>query len=245
MRLPKGVVGADFKNRLVFIENIDRYEAGKRFGLKTMGTDAFVYPVGRIRLLQFADNPVYPMGCSPNYGNNGNYETARHCTIAGDPCILRQYVQMNNGSAARVVNSVEYRVCKSWICWVFDRFLTKFGYVLNSCVEGYDNAILDIGNEGKRPDLVLFAGSEDGKLGLFVPGMSVSSLPSTPFRIKIQSVDYWEGQRVIEWETVINGMGIFLVEFGDYVLPFKAFYTYPSQIPVKPGFSGSNAFVFQ
>jgi hypothetical protein len=42
----------------------------------------------------------------------------------------------------------------------------------------------------------------------------------------------------------VDGTGIFLVWFGEkYVLPFRAYYSYPSSIMVRPGFSGSNAFI--
>jgi hypothetical protein len=84
---------------------------------------------------------------------------------------------------------------------------------------------------------------------LFVRGMlgvaGGKKLPSPPFKVKVQSVDYWGGLRpqVVNWETVVNGTGLFLVHFGRYVLPFRAYYSFPASVPVKPGFSGSNAYI--
>ena len=205
-----------------------------------------VVPVGRILALQFVANPIYPLGCSPDYGMSGKYETCRHCVLDGDICRLRNMVDMSDESRANVVGFMEYKACRSWICWVFARFLNKYGWIRDSCVEEWDNALLDRGNESMRmPDLLLFAGSEDGKLGLFVRGLSKSILPSTPFRVRVQSVNYHVGgsPKVVEWETDVNGSGLFMVWFGSYVLPFRAFYSFPASVEVRPGFSGSNAFL--
>jgi hypothetical protein len=128
---------------------------------------------------------------------------------------------------------------------VFARFLNKYGWINDKCIEEWDNATLDRGNQGLRPDMLLFAGSEDGRLGLFVRGMLKGVLPRVPFRVRVQSVDYWTGgkPKVVEWESTINGTGLFLVWFGDYVLPFRAYYSFPAGVQVKPGFSGSNAYI--
>ena len=82
MRLPRGVVGVDERNKTIFVDDVGRYSAGKRFGFKMLGEEPYVFPVGRIYMLQFVDNPVYPRGCSPNYGSGGEYETARHCVVS-------------------------------------------------------------------------------------------------------------------------------------------------------------------
>ena len=148
---------------------------------------------------------------------------------------------MSDGDVAHVTMDVPYKACKKWMCWIFSRFLTRYGYVWDKCVEEYDNAVISRGNNEKRPDLILFAGSSDGRLALFVPGL-VWAPREPPFRVKVQSVDYQENQ-VKTWEAEIMGVGIFLVEFGEYVLPFRAYYVYPAPVYVKPGFSGSNAFV--
>jgi hypothetical protein len=185
------------------------------------------------------------LGCSPDYGSGGRYETCRHCVLGGDICKTRSQVDMSGGGRANVVDSVEYRACRSWVCWVFARFLNRYGWIRDDCVEMFDNALLDRGNEGKMPDLILYGGSEDGRLGLFVRGMRGRDLPDPPFKVKVQSVDYWSGDRpkVVNWETDINGTGLFLVWFGRYVLPFRAYFSFPAGVQVRPGFSGSNAFL--
>jgi hypothetical protein len=155
-------------------------------------------------------------------------------------------VDMSDESRANVVGFMEYKACRSWICWVFARFLNKYGWIRDSCVEEWDNVLLDRGNEGRRPDLLLFAGSEDGRLALFVRGVSGGELPKTPFRVRLQSTNYWVqggSPQVVEWETAINGMGLFMIWFGDFILPFRAFYSFPAGVEVRPGFSGSNAYV--
>jgi hypothetical protein len=251
MILGRGIVGVTDEG-VVFVESAVTEKIVKKaekVAIKTVGQYVKMIPVGRILAL-FVDNPVYPLGCSPDYGSNGKYETARHCVLNGDICRLRNVVDMSDGGKANVVGFMEYKACRSWICWVFAKFLNRYGWIYDKCVEEWDNALLDRGNEGGMPDLILFAGSEDGRLGLFIEGMySVAEgrkLPDPPFRVKVQSVDYWVqggSPQIVEWETTINGAGLFLVWFGNYVLPFRAYYSYPSSIGVKPGFSGSNAFL--
>jgi len=248
MRFPRGVVGVSSEG-VVFVEDVVRgFDEGRarRVALRAVGQFTKVVPVGRILALQFVNNPIYPLGCSPNYGVNGQFETCRHCVLDGDICRLRNMVDMSDESRANVVGFMEYKACRSWICWVFARFLNKYGWIRDSCVEEWDNVLLDRGNEGRRPDLLLFAGSEDGRLALFVRGVSGGELPSTPFRVRVQSTNYWVqggSPQVVEWETDVSGSGLFMVWFGSYVLPFRAFYSFPASVEVRPGFSGSNAFL--
>jgi hypothetical protein len=245
MILGRGVVGvAD--NGIVFTERPISEKRARKVALKAVGQFVDVKPVGKILAMQFVDNPIYPMGCSPDYGGDGKYETCRHCVLDGDICRIKSQVDMSDGSKANVVDSVSYKACRSWACWVFARFLNKYGWINDKCIETYDDALLDVGNVGQRPDLLLFAGSEDGSLGLFVPGISKSTLHTPPFRVKVQSTDYWvqgDKPQIVNWETTINGTGLFLVWFGNYVLPYRAFYSYPAGTQVKPGFSGSNAYL--
>jgi hypothetical protein len=245
MILGRGIVGVTNEG-VVFVDR--RFDEGRarRVALKMVGQYTRMIPVGRISALQFVDDPIYPRGCSPDYGSNGRYETCRHCVLGGDICRLRNVVDMSDGGKANVVGFMDYKACRSWICWVFARFLNRYGWIRDDCVEEFDNAFLDRGNEGGRPDVLLFAGSEDGRLGLFVRGMSGRALPSPPFKVKVQSVDYWvqgSSPQVVEWETDINGAGLFMIWFGNYVLPFRAYYSFPAGVQVKPGFSGSNAFM--
>lgn len=236
--IPNGVVGIDYENNNIFVSRINLVMKMYR------KYKASVYYVGRIKMLKsFVDNPVFPAGCSPNYGDSANgYETARHCVING-LCEVKSGIQMSDGTFTSVVYDVPYKACKSWLCWVYARFLNRFGIILDRCVEEYDNARLGAGNNGDLPDLVLFAGSEDGTLALFVPGLK-GEIPKPPLYVKVQSVDYQEGRVVKTWETIIRGIGLFLVNFGDtYILPFMAYYSHPTGIPVKPGFSGSNAYI--
>ena len=247
MRLGRGIIGIT-DNGVVFVEDVVKRplieEKARKIALRTVGMFTKTIPVGRIVAL-FVDNPIYPLGCSPDYGSGGRYETCRHCVLNGDICRLKSQVNMSDGSKANVTGFMEYKACRSWMCWVFAKWLNKYGWIYDSCIEEFDNALLDRGNEGRFPDMVLFAGSEDGRLGLFVRGVEGRELPSPPFRVRIQSTDYWSGDRpqVVNWETVINGAGLFLVWFGDYVLPFRAYYSYPTGIQVKPGFSGSNVYI--
>lgn len=245
MILGRGIVGVTDEG-VVFVEDVVRRSdegRARKVALKAVGQFTKVVHVGRILALQFVDNPIYPVGCSPNYGSNGRYETARHCVLNGDICRLRN-VDMSDGSKGNVVGFMYYEACKSWICWVFARFLNRYGWIYDRCIEQWDNALLDRGNEGGRPDLLLFAGSEDQKLALFIRGMEGRELPDPPFKVRVQSVDYWRDKpQVVEWETVINDTGLFMVWFGNYVLPFRAYYSYPASIEVKPGFSGSNVFL--
>lgn len=233
----RGVVGIDYEHNIIFVSN---NKLVTKMYKKYKGS---VHYVGRIKALKsFVDSPVYPVGCSPNYGDSANgYETARHCVLNG-LCGVKSSIQMSDGTFTSVVYDVPYNACKNWLCWIFARFLNRFGIVLDRCVEKYDNARLGAGNNGDLPDLVLFAGSEDGRLALFVPGLKREP-PKPPFYVKVQSVDYYEG-RVVKWETIIRGIGLFLVDFGGtYTLPFMAYYSHPAGIQVKPGFSGSSAYI--
>ena len=234
--LKSGVVGIDYEHNVIFVS--DNKLVMKMYK-KYKGS---VHYVGRIKALKyFVDNPVYPVECSPNYGDSANgYETARHCVLNG-LCNVKS-VQMSDGTFTSVVYDVPYKACKNWLCWVFARFFNRFGIVLNRCVEEYDNARLGAGNNGDLPDFVLFAGSEDGRLALFVPGLRREP-PKPPLYVSVQSIDYSEG-RVKTWVTTIRGIGLFLVDFGDtYTLPFMAYYSLNTPIQIKPGFSGSNAYI--
>jgi hypothetical protein len=245
MRFGKGIVGIADEG-LIFTERPISEGKVRKVALKAVGRYKSTIPVGRITALQFVDDPRYPRGCSPPYGEGGRYETCRHCVSEG-LCGVRGQIDMSDGSRASVVDIFRFNACESLVCWVFARFLNRYGWIYDGCVETYDNAVLDSGNEGSRPDLILFAGSQDGSLGLFVPGVyKAGSLPRLPFKVKVQSVNYWvqgESPKVVEWETTINGMGLFLIHFGNYVLPFRAYYSYPAGAEVKQGFSGSNAFL--
>jgi hypothetical protein len=162
--------------------------------------------------------------------------------IDRDICRYRSSVNMSDGSTADVVHFERYKACRSWLCWIFARFINRFGWVNDRCIEEYDNATLNKGNTGIVPHLILFAGSEDGRLALFTPSLDNRDVHSTPFRIEVQSMDYVEN-KIKVWRDVVRGTGIFLVDFPGYVLPFYAFYVYPTAVEVRPGFSGSNAVV--
>jgi hypothetical protein len=248
MNLGRGVVGVS-DSGIVFVEkHIDERKA-RKVAIKAVGKYVDVVSVGRIHALRFVDDPVYVRGCSPSYGGGGRYETCRHCILDGDLCRTKEQVDMSDGTRASVTGIFEFEACKSWVCWVFARFLNRYGWVLDRCVERFDNAWISRGNEGDLPHLVLFAGSEDSRLALFVQGalgvVEGRRLPDPPFRVGVQSVDYWSGSRpqVVNWETTVNGTGLFLVNFGRYLLPFRAYFSYPAGVGVKGGFSGSNAYV--
>ena len=242
MRLGRGIVGVT-DNGLVFVDRKEAYKRARKVALKTVGMYKDVVYVGRIRALQFVENPIYPLGCSPDYGGDGSYETAGHCVLDRDICMHRSSVNMSDGSTADVVYFERYKACRSWLCWIFARFINRFGWIRDACIEEYDNALISRGNTGIVPNLILFAGSADGRLALFTPSLDNRDVPSPPFRIEVQSTDYVEGVVKI-WRDVISGTGIFLVDFpGGYVLPFYAFYAYPTTVEVRPGFSGSNAVV--
>jgi len=246
-RIGRGIVGVS-SDGTVFTERMIPLKRAMKAALREAGQFRRAVPVGRIRALQFVENPIYPLGCSPNYGGYV-YETCRHCVAeAADVCKVRSEVNMSDGSRAHVVYTAPLKACSSWTCWFFARFVNRFGWILDKCVETHDSALISRGNEGRRPHLVLFAGSEDGSLALFTPSAESSGFFVTPFKVRIQSTDYHAegGPRVIEWETNIDGTGLFLVWFGEkYVLPFWAYYSYPSSVPVKPGFSGSNAYIIR
>jgi hypothetical protein len=248
MILGRGVVGVSDEG-VVFTEKPISEKKVEKVAVKAVGRFVDAVSVGRIYALQFADSPVYPRGCSPNYGSGGRYETCRHCILDGDLCRTKRQVDMSDGSKADVTVIFRYEACESVVCWLFARFLNRYGWIYDRCVEEWDNAAISRGNDGEYPDLVLFAGSEDSRLALFTRGalgaVGGRRLPKPPFRVKIQSVDYWSGSepRVVSWETTVNGTGLFLVHFGRYVLPFRAYYSYPTEVGVKPGFSGSNAFL--
>ncbi|MEM1668324.1 MAG: hypothetical protein QXM53_06665, partial [Thermofilaceae archaeon] len=114
--LKSGVVGIDYEHNIIFVS--DNKLVMKMYK-KYKGS---VYYVGRIKALKyFVDNPVYPVGCSPNYGDSANgYETARHCVLNG-LCNVKS-VQMSDGTFTSVVYDVPYKACKNWLCWVFARF---------------------------------------------------------------------------------------------------------------------------
>jgi hypothetical protein len=249
MILGRGVVGVG-DGGVVFVER--RVDEGKarKVALRAVGKFTGVVEVGKI-IAFFVDDPVYQWGCSPSYGLDRRYETCRHCILDGDLCRTKRQVDMSDGGKADVTGIFRYEACESLICWLFARFLNRFGWVNDRCIEEWDNAMISRGNSGVFPDLVLFAGSEDSKLALFVRSalgaVEGRRLPNPPFRVKVQSVDYWSGSmpKIVNWETGINGTGLFLVWFGNYVLPFRAYYSYPAGVGVRPGFSGSNAYVVE
>jgi len=241
VRLGRGIVGITDEG-LVFVSKKEAYRRARKTALKVVGMYKDTIYVGRIRALGFVENPIYPQGCSPDYGGDGSYETAGHCIIDRDICRYRSSVNMSDGSTADVIHFERYKACRSWLCWVFARFINRFGWIRDECIEEYDNATLNRGNVGIVPNLILFAGSADGKLALFTPSLD-NNVPSPPFEIEVQSMDYVEN-KIKVWRDVVRGTGIFIVNFpGGYVLPFYAFYVYPASVVVRPGFSGSNAVI--
>jgi len=240
IRFPRGVSAVS--NDGVVFTYMKRINEGKvrAFAFREVGRFRDIRYVGRIRAFY-----KQRRGCSPDWGGEGRFESARHCVLNGDICRVKGFVDMFDpevgweGSAG-VVQDLPYRACRSWVCWVFARFINRIGYVLDRCIEEYDNVVLSDGNEGSRPDYVLFAGSEDGSLALFVPGVN-NVEPRVGDVVRVLSYDYYEG-RYRDWVASLNLMVTALVWFGErYVLPFRAYGVYPAPVVVRPGFSGSNA----
>jgi len=238
MRFPRGV-SAVATDGTVFVERDVDVKKARRFAVRTVGTYSRAVRVGRIVAMYWR-----PLGCSPSFGSYGEYETARHCVIGGDICRLRDVVKVTDGvnfDDAKVVRDVKYVACRSVKCWLLARFFNRFGYVDDGCIEEYDNAVIDRGSEGFRPDLVLFAGSEDGRLALFTKGLRPGAEVKVGDAVRVVSYDYQSGE-VKTWTTLITHEVVALVWFGTrYVLPFRAFGSYPTPVVVRSGFSGSNA----
>jgi len=56
---------------VVFVEKPVSEKRARKTALKAVGQFVDVVTVGKIVALQFVSNPIYPMGCSPDYGSGG------------------------------------------------------------------------------------------------------------------------------------------------------------------------------
>ena len=216
----KNVVLIDEENKRLFVKEVDS------FALRMQAEGWSVYVVGELRLMTGT-----VVRCSPPFGRGGRYYTAAHCVMDSPPffayCDGRDYPAIKRGNVVEKSDLVPY----GWWCWFQD------------CVNKYDYAVIDVGNEGDPPQLVLSLGSTDGRLAGFVP---VPDYKDNPIGRQVTYVayDYFD-LALKKITTKIIGRGrAWAIGPNNRLYQFEIYYAYdPEQILARPGYSGANVYV--
>ncbi|CAA32996.1 hypothetical protein D1T48_gp28 [Thermoproteus tenax virus 1] len=171
--------------------------------------------------------------CSPPGKNNSDYLTAFHC-VSREMCNIVSNIQLSDGTKVNVIKTPYMKHCSNILC----RLLFEIGLnrLFPMCIEDEDLAWISAGNNIGPTKGVLFAGSLGsiyGSIAIFSGDLIVGK------KYKVISRDFYIG-KTIEWETTINGKGIFYVlyENGKGIW-IRGYYSFPTQVRIKPGFSGS------
>jgi hypothetical protein len=197
------------------------------YALKLQSEGWSVFVVGELRLMTGT-----VVRCSPPFGRNKRYYTAAHCVTDSPPffadCINGLYYPtIRRGNVVEKSELVPY----GWRCWFKD------------CVNKYDYAVIDIGNEGDMPQLILSIGSVDGRLAGFTP---IPEYKDNPIGRQITYVayDYFD-LALKKIVTKIIGKGKAWAKGpNNQLYQFEVYYAYdPEQILARPGYSGSNVYV--
>jgi hypothetical protein len=154
-----------------------------------------------------------------------------HCVTDSPPffayCDGRDYPVIKRGNVVEKSELVPY----SWRCWFRD------------CVNKYDYAVIDVGNEGDPPQLILSIGSADGHLAGYTP---VPDYKDNPIgrQVVYVSYDYFDVM-LKKITTKIIGRGKAWVSGpNNQLYQFEVYYAYdPEKILARPGYSGSNVYV--
>ena len=217
----KNVVLIDEENKRLFVKEMDSYV------LKMQAEGWSVYVVGELRLMTGT-----VVRCSPPFGKGGRYYTAAHCVMDSPPffadCLSGLYYPtIKRGNVIEKSDLVPY----GWWCWFQD------------CVNKYDYAIIDVGNEGDPPQLILSIGSTDGHLAGFAPVPNYRDNPIGK-QVTYTSYDYFD-LALKKITTKIIGKGkAWATGPNNQLYQFEIYYAYdPEQILARPGYSGSNVYV--
>jgi len=217
----KNVVLIDEENKRLFVREMDS------FALRMQAEGWSVHVVGELRLMTGT-----VVRCSPPFGRNGRYYTAAHCVMDSPPfftdCISGLYYPtIKRGNVVEKSNLTPY----GWWCWFQD------------CINRYDYAVIDVGNEGDPPQLVLSLGSADGHLAGYAP---VPDYKDNPIgrQVTYTSYDYFD-LTLKKITTKIIGRGrAWAAGPNNQLYQFEVYYAYdPEQILARPGYSGSNVYV--
>lgn len=215
------VVLVDEENKRLFVKEVDSYA----LRMQTEGWE--VHVVGELRLMTGT-----VVRCSPPFGKDGKYYTAAHCVMDSPPffadCVSGLYYpQVKRGNVVEKSDLVPY----GWWCWFQD------------CINRHDYAIIDVGNEGDQPQLILSIGSTDGRLAGFTP---VPNYRENPIgrQITYTSYDYFD-IALKKITTKIIGRGKAWANGPNKQLyQFEVYYAYdPTRTLARPGYSGSNVYV--
>jgi len=216
----KNVVLIDEENKRLFVKEMDSYV------LRMQAEGWSVHVVGELRLMIGT-----VVRCSPPFGKGGRYYTAAHCVMDSPPffadCNGRDYPVIKRGNVVEKSDLVPY----GWWCW------------FQGCVNKYDYAVIDVGNEGDPPQLVLSLGSTDGHLAGYTP---VPDYKDNPIgrQVTYTSYDYFD-LALKKITTKIIGRGrAWATGPNNQLYQFEVYYAYdPEQILARPGYSGSNVYV--
>jgi hypothetical protein len=167
--------------------------------------------------------------CSPPFGQRGEgYATAAHCV---------QFVTPVYAECAGVLKMVRANVIKieelkpvTWWCALF-----------GGCVNKHDYAVIDRGNDGEWPDLILSFGSIKGDLAGFTP---TPQYTGNPIGKCVQYLAYdYEGGTVVAKMAKVIAHDVALVTGPDgRAYRIRAYIAVPlreGDIIAKPGYSGS------
>jgi hypothetical protein len=216
----KNIVLVDEENKRLFVKQLDDY------ALKMQAEGWDVHVVGELKLMLGT-----VVRCSPPFGRNGRYYTAAHCVMDSPPffadCVGKEFPIIKRGNVVEKSDLVPYGI---W-CWFQD------------CVNSHDYAIIDVGNEGDPPQLILSIGSADGHLAGYT---TVPDYKDNPIgrQVTYTSYDYFD-LTLKKITTKILGKGkAWAAGPNNQLYQFEVYYAYDTeQILARPGYSGSNVYV--
>jgi hypothetical protein len=215
----RNIVLIDEENKRLFVKEVDSY------AMKMQSEGWSVYVIGELRLMTGT-----VVRCSPPFGKGGRYYTAAHCVTDSPPffvnCDGKDYPTIKRGNVVEKSDLVPY----GWRCW------------FQNCINKHDHAIIDVGNEGDPPQLILSIGSTDGRLAGFTP---VPEYRDNPIGKQVTYVayDYFD-LALKRIKTKIIGRGkAWAVGPNSRLYQFEVYYAYDSEQIAKPGYSGSNVYV--
>jgi len=216
----KNVVLVDEENKRLFVREMDKY------AMKMQAEGWEVYVVGEVKLMLGT-----VVRCSPPFGKSGRYYTASHCVMDSPPffadCVGKDYPIIKRGNVVEKSELVPY----GWWC------------LFQDCTNKYDYAVIDVGNEGDPPQMILSLGSTDGHLAGYtvVPGFSDNPIGR---QVTYTSYDYFD-LTVKKITTKVLGKGrTWAGGPNNQVYYFEVYYAYdPTQILARPGYSGSNVYL--
>jgi hypothetical protein len=222
----RNVLFIDKQRRVIVVRRLD----GNAMTLKEQGWT--VIEAGELRLMTLDTTPAR-IGtlshCSPPFGLRGRYVTAAHCVQFLTP-VYAECAGALRMTRANVVEIEELRPV-SWRC------------IFGGCVNERDYAVIDRGNDGFWPDLVLSFGSVRGDLAGFTSTPQYSGNPVGRCA-QYLVYDYEEGTVVTKTARIIAHGVASVVGPDGREYRIRAYLAVPlreGDIIAKPGYSGSCA----